>query len=66
MKFKQRRSEAMKKHAKKWWIDVFPTLTELKISKDLGMSPDGYCKTLNDADEYERQIAKEAAALRAL
>lgn len=51
-----------KNRAKKWGSDVFPTLTELKIAKDSGLTPDEYCKALNDAKESERQIAKEAAA----
>lgn len=51
-----------KNRTKKWGIDVFPTLTELKIAADSGMSPDEYCKALNDAAEYERQVATEAAA----
>lgn len=51
-----------KNRTHKWGVDIFPTLTELKIAEDLGMSPDEYCKALNDQEEYERQIDDETAA----
>lgn len=52
----------MKKSAKKWGADRLPTLTELKIAADNGMTPSEYCTALNAEEAYERQIAEEEAA----
>ena len=40
--------------------DYFPTITELTIAADRGMTPEEYCKAVNDAIEYEKQIESES------
>lgn len=47
---------------KRWGIDVFPSLTDLKIAEDAGISPDAYCKALNAEEDYQQQIDAEDAA----
>ena len=56
-KFKKRRPRPIRKMGH----DYFPTLAELEIaSKTYGMTPEEYCKAVNDSAEYEKQMAEES------
>lgn len=55
-KFRKRRPRPVRKMGR----DYFPSLAELEIaSKTYGMTPEEYCKAVNDSAEYEKQMAEE-------